>query len=74
MVELKVTTIGNSTGIILPKEALAKLNVRKGDKLYLTESPAGMVLTPYDPEFQRQVQAATDLMDRYKDALKELAK
>ena len=74
MIQLKVTTIGNSTGVILPKEALAKLNVQKGDTLILTESPAGFVLTPYDPTFERQMSVAEKLTNRYRDALRELAK
>ena len=54
MLSLKVTTIGSSAGVILPKEALAYLKVRKGDTVYLTEAPDGSYrLTPYDPEFER---------------------
>ena len=64
MIQLKVTTIGNSTGVILPKEALAKLNVEKGDTLILTESPEGFVLTPYDATFERQMLAAERLANR----------
>jgi len=74
MISLKLTTVGNSTDVILPKEALAKLNVNKGDQLYLTESPAGFLITPYDPDFERQVKLAEQIMDQYKDALRELAK
>jgi putative addiction module antidote len=74
MIPLKVTTIGNSTGVILPKEALAKLNVTKGDTLMLTETPEGFVLTPYDVTFERQMNAAEKIVNRYRDALRELAK
>jgi putative addiction module antidote len=74
MIQVKVTTVGNSTGIILPKEALAKLNVQKGDTLLLTESPEGFVLTPYDATFERQMSAAEKVANRYRDALRELAK
>lgn len=73
-VSLKVTTVGNSTGVILPKEVLAKLNVAKGDRLFLVESPAGYVLTPYDPDFDRQMNLAEQVMHEYRDALRELAK
>jgi putative addiction module antidote len=74
MIPLKVTTIGNSTGVILPKEALAKLNVTKGDTLMLTETPEGFVLTPYDVTFERQMNVAEKIANRYRDALRELAK
>ncbi len=57
-ISLKLTTIGNSTGVILPKEVLAKLRVEKGDTIYLTESPEGFLVTPYDELFARQVEAA----------------
>jgi putative addiction module antidote len=74
MISLKLTTVGNSTGVILPKEALAKLNVNKGDQLFLTESPSGFLITPYSPEFAADMKLAEQLMDQYKDALRELAK
>jgi putative addiction module antidote len=74
MISLKITTVGNSTGIILPKEALAKLNVAKGDHIYLTESPSGFLITAYNPDFERQMKLAEEVMDEYKDTLRELAK
>ena len=73
-ITLKLTTIGNSTGVILPKEVLVKLRVEKGDTVYLTESPEGFLVTPYDERFARQVEAAEDFMKEYRDVLKELAK
>ena len=73
-ITLKLTTIGNSTGVILPKEVLAKLRVEKGDTVYLTEFPEGFLVTPYDERFARQVEAAEDFMKEYRDVLKELAK
>ena len=73
-ITLKLTTIGNSTGVILPKRVLAKLRVKKGDTVYLTESPEGFLVTPYDERFARQVEAAEDFMKEYRDVLKELAK
>ena len=73
-VALKLTTIGNSTGLVLPKEILARLRVQRGDTVFLTESPEGYVLTPYDEEFAKQVAIAEDVMDRYKNTLHELAK
>ena len=73
-ITLKLTTIGNSTGVILPKEVLVKLRVEKGDTVYLTESPEGFLVTPYDERFASQVEAAEDFMKEYRDVLKELAK
>jgi putative addiction module antidote len=68
-----VTQIGNSTGIILPKEAAARLKVKKGDSVYLTETPDGYSLTPYDPDFEDQMKAARRGMKKYRNALRELA-
>jgi putative addiction module antidote len=74
MIALKVTSIGNSTGVILPKEALAKLKVEKGDVIYLTESPDGFRITAYDPEFEQQMTLARQIMRKRRNALRELAK
>ncbi len=74
MVTLKISPIGNSVGVVLPKEALANLKVQKGDTIFLTESPEGFLLTRYDPEFEAQMNLATGIMDEYKDALHQLAK
>ena len=74
MMRLKITTIGNSTGVILPKDAMAKLNVQKGDALLLTDTPDGFILTPYDEAFELQMKAAESVVSRYRDALRELAK
>lgn len=74
MVKLKVTTIGSSTGVVLPKEVLARLHVEKGDILYLTESPEGYRITPYNPEFERQMTLARRVMRERRDVLRELAK
>ncbi|HWB97007.1 MAG TPA: AbrB/MazE/SpoVT family DNA-binding domain-containing protein [Bryobacteraceae bacterium] len=71
---MKVTTVGNSTGVILPKEVLARLSVKKGDTLFLTEIQDGYRLSPFNPEFERQMQRAYEGMDEYRDALRELAK
>jgi putative addiction module antidote len=69
-----VTQIGNSTGVILPKEAAARLNVKKGDSVFLTETPDGYSLSPYDPEFESQMEAAIKGMAKYRNALHQLAK
>jgi putative addiction module antidote len=74
MHQLKITAIGNSAGIILPKELLARLGVEKGDMLTLVETPTGVELTPFDPEFEAQMDAAREVMGRYRNALRELAK
>jgi putative addiction module antidote len=74
MTKLKLTAIGNSAGVVLPKEVLARLKVDKGDAVYLTESPDGYRLTPYDPDFERQMDAARKIMKRRRAVLRELAK
>lgn len=68
-----VTKIGNSTGVILPKEAAVRLKVKKGDTVFLTETPDGYFISPYDPEFDAQMTAARDGMTKYRNALRELA-
>jgi putative addiction module antidote len=75
MMTFKITTVGASAGIILPKEAMAHLKVKKGDTLYLTESPDGAYrLTPYNPEFERQMALAEDIMHEDREILRALAK
>ncbi|WP_310474437.1 AbrB/MazE/SpoVT family DNA-binding domain-containing protein [Sandarakinorhabdus sp.] len=74
MHQLKITAIGNSAGIILPKELLARLGVEKGSVLNVVETPNGVELTAYDPEFEAQMEAAREVMGRYRNALRELAK
>ena len=74
MTTLKLTQIGNSLGVILPKELLAKLKVGKGDEIFLTESPDGFRITPHDAEFERQMQAAEKIMKKRRNVLRELAK
>lgn len=70
---LKVVSIGNSNGVILPKETLARLNIQKGDTLYLTETPQGIRLVPYDEEFARQMEVAREIMRENRDVLQRLA-
>jgi len=74
MLALKLVKMGNSTGVILPKEALAKLNVEQGDTVYLTEAADGMRITPYDPDFERQMALARRVAKKRRNALRELAK
>jgi len=73
MTVLKVTTVGNSVGVILPKELLERLRVGKGDSLYVIETRQGIELTPYNPEFARQIEAAERVMREDRDALRKLA-
>lgn len=74
MLALKLTSIGNSLGVVLPREALHRLKVEKGDTVYLTETPEGFRLTPYDPEFATQVEQARAIMRKRRAALRELAR
>jgi len=74
MHKLKLTSIGNSTGVILPKELLARLKVEKGDALYVTETPDGLRITPYDPAFEDQMKKARGIMKKRRDALRALAR
>lgn len=73
MIALKLTTVGSSTGVVLPKEVLTRLKVKKGDTLYLVETPDGFQITPYDESFVRQVRAAERVMREHRDVLHELA-
>ncbi len=70
---VKVTTVGNSVGIVLPKDMLTRLNIQKGDTLYVTETPDGVQLTPYRADFDQTMKVAQDVMRRYRDTLKKLA-
>ncbi len=73
--KLEIRKIGDSTGLILPKELLGRLNLGQGDWLHVTEAPDGSLrLTPYDPEFDRAIEIARKGMKRYRNALAELAK
>jgi putative addiction module antidote len=71
---LKLTTVGNSIGVVLPKELLSKLRVDKGDTLYVVETPDGIELTAYRPDFATQMDAAETIMRQNKDVLRKLAR
>jgi putative addiction module antidote len=72
---LQIRKIGNSVGVILPKELLARLNLKEGDKLFPIEQPGGgLILTPHDPDFEKAMEVARRGMKRYHNALAELAK
>ncbi len=70
---VKVTTVGNSAGIILSKEILAKLRVEKGDQLFVTETPDGIELSPYRPDFAEKMEIARKIMRENRDVLRHLA-
>jgi putative addiction module antidote len=70
---VKVTTVGNSVGIVLPREILNRLHVEKGDTLYITESPDGVHLSAYDERFARNLDAMERIMRENRDVLKKLA-
>jgi putative addiction module antidote len=74
MVQAKLTQIGNSLGIILPKETLSHLNVDKGATLTIVEQPGGIFISGLDPDFAKTIEIAEEGMRRYKNALTELAK
>ena len=69
----KVISIGNSAGIILPKEILARLKVEKGDTVCLSETPYGVNLTPYADQVMRKLESTEKIMRKYRDALRKLA-
>lgn len=71
--KLKITSIGNSAGVILPKEVLEKLRVEKGDTLFLTETPNGIELTAHDDEVERQMEIAEKIMRENRNLLRKLA-
>lgn len=71
---LKLTQIGNSVGVILPKEILARLKLEKGDTVFVTDSPDGLRITRNDPQFETQMDAAREIMKRRRNVLRELAK
>lgn len=71
--KLKITTIGNSAGVILPKELLARLRLEKGDELHALETPDGIRLTVYDPTLAEQMEVAEQVMRKRRTLLNKLA-
>lgn len=71
---LKLTQIGNSIGVILPREVLGRLKLEKGELLFLLETPDGYAITPYDPALDEQIQAGREFMREYRDTFHQLAK
>ena len=74
MATLKVTQVGNSLGIILTREVAARLKLQKGDEVSVVETPGGIEITPFDPDFEEKMAAARKVAKRYRNALRELAK
>ena len=73
-IKLKVRKVGNSLGVILPKEALARLKLGKGESVFLTETPEVYALTPYDPTLDEEIQAGREFMREFRDTFHQLAK
>ena len=74
MTVLKLTQIGNSVGVILPKELLAKLKLEKGDTVFVTEAANGVNLSPYDPSLDEELAMGREFMREYRDTFHQLAK
>ena len=74
MTALKLTQIGNSVGVILPKEVLVRLRLEKGDTVFVTETPDGCAITPYDPTIDDQLKAGREFMREFRDTFHALAK
>ena len=74
MATLKITRIGNSLGVILPKEITARLKLAKGDEIAAIDTPNGVELSPYDPAFDEKMKTARRISKKYRNALRKLAK
>lgn len=74
MTALKLTQIGNSVGVILPKEILARLKLGKGDTVFVTDATNGVMLTPYDPALEEQLALGREFMKEYRDTFHQLAR
>ena len=74
MSALKLTQIGNSVGVILPKETLARLKLVKGDTVFVTETTNGIQLTPYDPDMEAQLKLGREFMHEFRETFHQLAK
>lgn len=74
MARVKIRKVGNSLGVLLPREMLDRLSLREGDELYLSEDDDGLRLSPYDPDFAEALEAFEEARRRYRNALRELAR
>jgi putative addiction module antidote len=73
MATLKLTAVGTSTGVVIPKEMLNRMKVTRGDALHVVETPDGYLITPYDPAISAQVETGRAFMKKYRDTFKALA-
>lgn len=71
---LKLKSIGTSTGIVIPKEMLQRLKVKRGDALFAVETPSGYLITPYNPAVEEQLRLSREIMREYRETLRALAK
>jgi putative addiction module antidote len=71
---LKLTAVGTSVGVVIPKEMLKRLKVSRGDTLFAIETPTGYLLTPYDPEIEEELEIGRRFMQKYRETFKALAK
>ena len=74
MSKLKLTAVGTSTGVVIPKEILQRMKVARGDFLHVSETAEGYLVTPYDPAVAEQVEAGREFMREFRDTFKALAK
>jgi putative addiction module antidote len=74
MATLKLTAVGTSTGVVIPKEMLTRMRVERGDTLHVVETPEGYLLTPFDPAVETQLKAGRKFMKDFRDTFKFLAK
>ena len=74
MVTLKLTTVGTSTGVVIPEEMLTRLNLGQGDTLLAIETPQGYLITPYDPEVEEELKIGREFMGEYRETFRTLAK
>lgn len=74
MATLKLTAVGTSTGVVIPKEMLKRLKLERGDTLFAIETPTGYLLTPYDPEVEEELRIGRAFMSKYRETFKALAK
>ncbi len=74
MSKLKLTAVGTSTGVVIPKEMLQRMKVARGDSLHVSETAEGYLVTPYDPTVAEQVEAGREFMREFRDTFKALAK
>ena len=74
MIEMKIRKIGNSLGVVIPREALDRLGLKEGERAFLTETPDGYRINPYDPKFEYQMQLGEEGMAAYRNTLRALAK